>query len=257
MSDLIKLSVSRTKTFADCKKKYDYQYNLKLPKKIWDHHILGSCIHKILEEFHLHYLNGGTLKYNEAMKEAYLKGMEEFKDKLKPEMIAEIRSMADQYLRIVYKTKHHHVISCEKPFSMMVREDINVNGAIDRIQIDPDGVYHVGDYKTVRNEKYLVNEFFQLETYAYVVYTEHPEITKVRASYIMLRHGFKHITREIDLATMLKIPGKFIDYAEKITAEKEFPATPTPLCDYCDFQEVCPYDIRKKASSKKKTLSWV
>ena len=46
------LSVSKVKTFDDCKAKYRYTYIEKLPRKEWSFHIFGSFLHLVLEEFH-------------------------------------------------------------------------------------------------------------------------------------------------------------------------------------------------------------
>ena len=46
------LSVSKAKTFDQCKAKFKYQYIEKLPKKSWDFQIFGQFLHAILENFH-------------------------------------------------------------------------------------------------------------------------------------------------------------------------------------------------------------
>jgi DNA-binding protein YbaB len=53
-----KLSVSKAKTFEDCKAKYKFSYIEKLPKKDWDFHVFGKFLHAILEEFHLQLMFG-------------------------------------------------------------------------------------------------------------------------------------------------------------------------------------------------------
>jgi small GTP-binding protein len=64
------------------------------------------------------------------------------------------------YLKILSEQKKNNtlenVIACEKEFNLNIDNKVLLNGMIDRIQIDPDGVLHVGDYKTVKNKKYLV-----------------------------------------------------------------------------------------------------
>jgi hypothetical protein len=62
----------------------------------------------------------------------------------------------------------------------------------------------------------------------------------VRASYILLRHDFEYITTEFTKKEIVKVPNKYIEYAEQIMAEKDFKPTPSALCNYCDFLEHCP-----------------
>jgi CRISPR/Cas system-associated exonuclease Cas4 (RecB family) len=117
------------------------------------------------------------------------------------------------------------------------------------VQIDADGVLHVCDYKTVKNKKYLKNDFFQLLTYALVLCIEDPTITKVRGSYILLRHGCEYITKEFDLKEIMETKEKFLKYAEQIHAEQLWRANPTPLCNFCDYLTSCE-DGKKKYGPK-------
>jgi CRISPR/Cas system-associated exonuclease Cas4 (RecB family) len=224
---------------------------------------LGKAVHKVLEDFHMAYLMGSTNKLNVEMKIAFEKMLIEFEKEITPELKTEIYSMVDQYLRVVYKTGTKHVLHCELPFAINLTEDVILNGAIDRIQNDSDGALHILDYKSTKNKKYLLDDYFQLETYGFVLwndvrYREQIEKTGyVRASYMLMRHDFELITKEISLDTIQKIPNKFIKYAEDIRKETVYEATPSPLCDYCDFQEICPSDIRKTTKQKTSAKSWV
>lgn len=243
-TDEFRVSVSKTKTFLDCRAKFKYCYVEKLPRKDWDFHIFGKFNHMVLELFHQAYIDGCLLPYNITMGDAFKKAMTEYKDKMTPEMKKECWSIIDKYLRRVSNEKNNgspaNVIACEKRFELLVGDNIMLNGAIDRIQIDDDGVVHVGDYKTVKNKKYLKDDFFQLLTYAYVIMSEDPTIDKVRGSYILLRYDFEYITTEFTREQAMAVEDKYIDYVNQMVTEKEFPPNPTALCNYCDYQEFCP-----------------
>lgn len=247
----LRLSVSKTKTFLSCKKQFHYSYILKFPKKERDYHLFGTFAHKVLENFHNTYINGCTDPYNIAMKQAFKEAHQEYKEKLTPEMKKECYDVIDSYLKIIYTDKKNYlssnVIACEKNFSIKIKDDVVLNGMIDRIQLDPDGVMHVADYKTTKNKKYLKNDFFQLLTYCYALLLEDNSLEKIRASYVLLRHNFEFITTEFNKEDILKIKDQYIDYAEKIKNEKEFEPTTSKLCGYCDFLEFC--DDGKMASN--------
>lgn len=240
----LRLSVSKTKTFLQCKRQFEFNYIHKLPKKDWDHHILGKFCHMVLEEFHKAYIDGCLLPYNITMTDSFKKALTEYKDKMNPAMKKECWEMIDQYLRLVTKEKSDglplNVISVEKRFELPIGENIILNGAIDRIQKDADNVVHVADYKTVKNKKYLKDDFFQLLTYAYVIVSEDPSIKKVRASYILLRHDFEYITTEFTKKDILQVKEKYLEYASQIRTENEYKPTPSALCNYCDFLDKCP-----------------
>lgn len=243
MNDELRLSVSKTKTFLDCKAKYKFSYIEKLPRKDWDFHIFGKFCHMVLEEFHRAYLEGCLLPYNIVMSDAYKKATLEYKNKMTPEMKKECWGLIDKYLRLVTTKKSTglpaNVIAVEKRFELPI-ENVILNGAIDRIQLDDDNVVHVCDYKTSKSKEYQKKDFFQLLTYAYVIVSEDPNIKKVRASYIMLRHNFEYITTEFDIKEILEVKNKYLKYAQQIREEQEFAPKTSRLCNYCDYLESCP-----------------
>jgi RecB family exonuclease len=150
----------------------------------------------------------------------------------------------NKYLKLISEDKKNNVsanvLACEKNFELLVSDKVILNGQIDRVQLDDDNVIHVCDYKTVKNKKYLKNDFFQLLTYAYVIISEDPSIEKVRTSYILLRHDFEYITTEFSVPEILAIQDQYIKYAEQMLTEKEFPPNPTALCNFCDYLNNCP-----------------
>lgn len=244
MSEQLRLSVSKTQTFLDCAAKYKFCYIEKLPRKDWDFHVFGKFCHRALEWFHQQYIEGCLLPYNVTMSDAFKVAWAEFKDKMTPDMKKECWGIIDQYLRIITKEKQNNlplnVIAVEKRFDFALSDNVVLNGAIDRIQLDADNVIHVCDYKTIKNKKYLKTDFFQLLTYAYVIINEDPSIEKVRASYILLRHNFEYVTQEFNVKQILEVKDKYLAYANQMLTEKDFKPNPTALCNYCDYLNECP-----------------
>lgn len=254
MSDILKLSVSKVKCFGQCKKQYHFNYILKFPKKDRDYHIFGKFCHKVLEDFHNAYINFSEKPFNVEMGIAYKTALSEYGDKMTPEMKKDCWDIINKYLQIVSQEKKNNlpanVIACEKSFNFEIEKNIILNGMIDRVQLDADNVPHVCDYKTVKNKKYLKEDFFQLLTYAYVLLQEDPTLTKIRASYILLRYDFEYITTEFDVPEILKIKDQYIKYAKSMLIESEFAANPSALCGYCDYLEHCEKGKEKANPSK-------
>src|SRR6185436_13720541 len=213
MSNELRLSVSKTKTFLDCKAKYKYSYIEKLPKKDWEFHTFGKFCHKVLEDFHNAYINGSSEPYNIVMSKAFKDSLNEYKSVMTTEMRRDCWKIIDQYLKIVSSDKKNNlsanVIACEKNFEFLVGGKVILNGMIDRIQIDDDNVIHVCDYKTVKNKKYF-------------------------------KHDFEYITTEFTVPEILKIQDKYLEYANQILKEKEYAPNPTALCNFCDYLNMCP-----------------
>src|SRR4051812_7002227 len=195
----LNLSVSKVKTFKDCAAKFRFQYIEKLPRKDWDHHIFGKFLHEILENFHKAIINGNTDPFHILLTECFKMATENWKDKITKDQKKESWDILNVYLKQITDQKAKktlpNVIHVEKEFYVDIDGKILLNGFIDRVQIDPDGVLHEADYKTTKNKRYL-KDYFQLLTYAFVLCLEDPSLQKVRASYTLLRHDFQNITKE-------------------------------------------------------------
>ena len=235
----LRLSVSKTKTFAQCKKQFEFNYILKFPKKERDYHVLGTFCHAALEWFHNQYIEGCLLPFNITMGDAFKFAWGQYKTKMTPEMKKEAWEILNNYLRSI-SGKKMTALAMEKRFELPIGENIILNGAIDKISLDEDNVLHVADFKTTKNKKYLVNDWVQLLTYCYVLWSEDQSLTKIRASYILLRHNSELITKEFELDEILTMKDKYLSFGQQIRDEKDYAPTLTQLCNWCDFQEHCP-----------------
>ena len=239
----LRLSVSKLKTFSDCKKKYEFCYILKLPRKEQIFHTFGKLAHKILEDFHNEYINGSQEPFNIVMTKCYKHGIEEFGPTLTKELKKECWDIINSYLKLIYDQKKNNtlpnVLTCEKSFDFPIIENVILNGMIDKIQIDPDNIIHIIDYKTTKNKSFLEKDSFQLLSYAYVMFHENENIDKIRTSYVLLRHNFELITFEFNKEEILSVKNKYEQYARNIINEKIFSATTSKLCAYCDYLDNC------------------
>jgi CRISPR/Cas system-associated exonuclease Cas4 (RecB family) len=258
------LSVSKVKTFKDCKAKFRFCYIEKLPRKDWDFHVFGKFLHEVLEIFHGKMIQGSSDPYHVLMTQSFKLASEHFKDKLTPDQRKESIEILTGYLKQLDEQQKAGTLptwlAVEKDFYINIDDTVLLNGFIDRIQLDTDGVLHVSDYKTTKNKKYLKNDYFQLLTYAYVMCLEDPKIEKVRTSYILLRHNFETIVKDFDRSEIMNIEKTFLEYATNIKDEKLFRANPTPLCDYCDYIESCEdgkrYRTRRNPGAEYGKLDW-
>src|SRR3990167_1317248 len=236
----LSLSVSKVKTFKDCKAKYRFCYIEKLPRKDWEFLIFGKFLHEILENHYRKILAGSVEPSNVILTASWKEAFANWKPKLTSAQISEAKEICSLFLQwLAANPNQPTVLGVEKEFYIDIDGKILLNGFIDKIQLDPDGVLHVSDYKTTKNKKYLKNDYFQLLTYAFVMCLEDPSIKKVRTSYILFRHGFESIVKEFDLKEIMSIEKTFLDYVDKIHDEKLFRPNPTFLCSFCDFLDIC------------------
>lgn len=236
-------SVSKIKTFNTCPSKFKYSYIDRLPKKTWDHTTLGKFAHHVLEYFHQKRIEGDVRPDNELMRESFQDGCREYQENLKRDQKQQVHQWMVQYLGILAQGRKNNtlpdVLEVEEEFYIDIAEKVLLMGFIDVIQMDPDGVLHVADYKTSKSSRFLKKDDFQLKTYAYVKCLQDPSLEKIRCSYIMLKLDFEYVTFEFDRAEVMEMEKVFLKEAETIQAEKLFRPEPSPLCPYCDFLEAC------------------
>lgn len=235
-----RISVSKAKTFDDCKAKYKFCYIDKLPRVSQDFHYFGSFMHLILELFHLKLIKDESLKNNwkEQLSISFDEAYKEFEDNITGEQYKRAQELTAQYQAILEEEGLPNVIGVEKKFMINLNNVLLLNGFIDRIQIDPDGVLHVADYKTTKDPKYL-KDYFQLLTYCYAMMLEDSSIKRIRASFILLVHDFDYLTHEYTREEVFEVAEKFLEYYYKIQDEKLWRPNPQFLCRYCDYLKHC------------------
>lgn len=236
----LKLSVSKAKTFDDCKAKFKFCYIDKLPRIDRDFHIFGKYLHQILENFHRELIDKPERKsdWHSVLKEASASAYNEYSGQLTGIQVKEAQQIISEYREVLEEDGLPNVISVEQPFNIGLDNKVLLNGFIDRVQIDPDGVVHVVDYKTTKDPKYL-QDFFQLMTYGYAICLDDDSISRIRASFILLRHNFDYLTQEFSRDEVISVAEKFLRYASNIEEEKLWRPNPQFLCKYCDYLEHC------------------
>jgi RecB family exonuclease len=177
--------------------------------------------------------------FNKIMGQSFKTALGIHKPKMTQGMVDECFEMINGYLKLISERGLPNILSVEQEFEFPLTDKVGLVGMIDRIQIDPDGVMHLADYKSTKNKKYLKNDWLQLLTYAYVVLQDNPDLEKIRVSYILLKHNFEYMTTEFTAEQIKEVKEQYIKYAQDIISEKEYPANPTALCNFCEFQPHC------------------
>lgn len=235
------LSVSKCKTWTGCAKKFKLHYIEHVPQKEWSFHIFGKLLHEALERYFKEIKAKNTKPPHIIMTECFALACKTYEEKITLEDKKNAFKMLAGYLQLLSENemvnKTFDVIGVEEPFNILIDDKILLNGYIDRIQMDPDGIIHVADYKTSKSDRYLKNDFFQLLTYAFFLCLQDPNLQKVRCSYIMLKLNFKSITKEFDREEIMKIADEFIKYSDQIQTEKLYRPNITILCNYCSYAE--------------------
>lgn len=239
---ILTLSASKVKTYHQCPRKYYYNYVEKLPRKQWGHFDIGTLAHGALDYFHKKYKKDTGKKKNlkRLMKNSFQKQRKKMEKEasLSPDVLFMVRDMLINYLNTLEENGiGSEILELEKDFTLSLNEKYDVRGIVDRLDLDNDGLYHIKDYKTNKNPKYMDPE--QLKTYGIYLLDKQPDIDRFRGSYIMLRFGNMHISYDFNKDDVEKQKKKLIEVADAITEEERWITKPSILCDWCDFKGPC------------------
>ena len=130
------------------------------------------------------------------------------------------------------------VMFLEKKFSFRVGSDI-IKGTIDRVDKLPDGTLEIIDYKTGQ-EKTSLQFMDKRQLILYQLFLEEFLGIKVGLlSFYYLESGRK----ESFTATEKEFTKLKLEIEKQVTAIKhrQFAPTPSPMCKYCDFRDICEF----------------
>jgi len=268
-------SASSINTFKQCKRKYYYQYIVKLPTSSNIHQVRGNIAHSTLESFYditIQDFNEENYvqKFQEAIQRLFLYHWNLAQPELKKlnltadqemfyfeETMLMLMNWCNHFLEQIGKTmkdKQWNVLDSfhyltpirEQEYSS---EKLFVHGFIDAIHHYGDEV-HIIDYKT--NNDFEVKESikFQLALYSLMYHEKHGKLPD-KLGVFFLRHKLKlmNVDQEMlefalrDIATIHEHTGR----SEQVA---DYPQSPGRLCKWgsgkCDFFNECnPFDKNK------------
>ena len=256
-------SHSKLSTFEQCQYKYKLHYIDKIRTEFKDtvETFMGSLVHETLEKLYkdLKFQKENSLE--DLLNYLDEKWEKEWNDNIiinKKEYTKEnYKKMAKKFITDYY---NHY-----KPFN-----EINVLGleTEDRLKL-PDGssyhiridklgckgdIYYVCDYKTNSQMKPQedADEDRQLAMYALWVKKRFNDAKKVILKWHMLAFD-KEVISERTPKELEKLEKEVLKLIKTIEHTKDFPTNVTALCNYCEYQHICPA-FKHKVETQQKTL---
>jgi len=234
----VRLSYSSISTYETCPAKYRFQYEERLPTTTSPALSFGDSLHRALRRFH-------------DRPVPVAPSIEELHDILQSEWVSD--GYRDPSEEQVYFDHANQVLAdyhranagsfripaaLEHRFAVKV-EGIEVGGVIDRMDRIPGGGYEIIDYKTSRRlpPKAVVDRDLQLSLY-YLAAREVWGIEPERLTLYYLLPGERMTTFRTS-ADSDDLRRRIATVAERIGAGK-FEPRQNPLCDWCEFQPLCP-----------------
>ena len=239
-------SFSALESFKNCPLRYKFSQidKIRSPKKSPEA-VFGSLIHSTMQFIH----SGSFLL--PTQKDA----LNHFSQNWNPEVFEnefQERSAFAQGIRIIQNYYKHNdpqkinIVDLESRFSVDLKHQGEVHlisGIIDRIDKTDDG-YEIIDYKTANKlpSQAHIEDNLQLLIYLLAFIKRYPDLAKnpekVKLSLYFLKHNTKLSTTK-NLSQLEQEKEKILKLFDEIK-KSDFQATTSPLCDWCDYQEICP-----------------
>ena len=259
-------SFSQLQVFLQCPLKYRYQYVDKIPRKEFVESadtLLGKIVHESLEKL---YKDINALKT--PSKEALLEFYHNLRTTKEAETLAHQGEMMihgeytiDDYKHrgAVYLEKYYDkhqpftdikVIDTELDFVFDLTDEIKFKMIVDRLDKMGD-TFIISDYKT--NKKLPTQDkdgyIEQLTMYGIGINQKYGKYFEQLKAKLYFLHFDIEDERDLTKERMDLVADKYINLIKEIDAakwsyalgnKKIFPAQQSPLCNYCDYQTMCP-----------------
>jgi putative RecB family exonuclease len=244
-------SHSRLSCFEQCPLKFKFSYIDKIETEIEEtvETFLGSRVHETLEKLYK------DLKFQKLI---LLKDLMDFYNRewrknwndaiiiVRKEYEEEnFRKMGERFISDYYERyrpfDQSKTIGLETQNTVDLDDKHKIHIRIDRLCLTEDTVYEIHDYKTSNSlpTQDKLDKDRQLAVYAYGIKKMYPDASKVKLIWHYLAFD-KEMSSQRTPEQLEKLRKEVIELINKIEACKTFPSRTSALCDWCEFQMMCP-----------------
>lgn len=261
-------SHTRISTFENCPLQYKYRYIDRLTATLGKtiEAFMGICVHETLERLYQD-LGMSRLPSLEEVMDWYQTIWEKAWDE-------NVRVIRREYTPDDYRKKgakcvedyyhRYHPFDQGRTIGIEVRIRVDLGhgrglaGFIDRLDLQGDGVYEIHDYKTSNSlpSQDEIDHDRQLALYQIGIEERWDDVDKVILvwHYLVFDRELRSTRGPGDLEKLLARTNRIIDRIETAT---EFEPKKSAICDWCDFQNICPlfkhlYHLEELASREYK-----
>jgi putative RecB family exonuclease len=245
-------SHSRLSCYEQCPAKFKLQYIDKVETLVEEsvEAFLGSRVHDALEKLYRDYQHQKMDSLEELLgflRSEWEKNWSEAIVIVNKEYTQEnYRRMAEKYLSDYFKRYHPfdqgRTVALEERILIDLDQTgvYKLQGYIDRLSEKLDGFYEIHDYKT--NSRLPLADYIrsdrQLALYMIGVKNQYPDVKQVRLIWHFLKFD-KEIDSTRTDAELETLKTETISLIERIEQDETFKASPSLLCDWCEFKPCC------------------
>jgi putative RecB family exonuclease len=248
-----KFSPSKLDVYKNCARRYQYKYVDRIARyRKTPETAIGTSVHAAFEELY-GLVSGGKIPSLEEVQAFYEKALaEEWDDEIQlkdPRFTKENwKKVGGDCVELYYKAHapfgEDRTVAVEKRvgFALPVEgREYRIEGFVDRLSLAPDGAFEIHDYKTAKSlpSQDKVDADWQLALYEIAVRREWPDAREVRLKWHYVRHGAT-LTSIRDEAARARLLEEVSRTVAAIKHDHEFVPNPGPLCDWCEYRDLCP-----------------
>ena len=250
----ITYSPSRIGAFDDCKLKYKYHYIDRLESDLEAIETFrGGIVHKVLEGFYK-LVKGGVVKpldwvLNEY-KDLWDKNYTDSIKIVKKDFTAQDYFDKGRQCLIDYYEKYKpfdqaKVVQAEQALSFTIRHDgieVKFRGILDRLDWnDKANMFEIHDYKVTNTlmTQEEADSNWQLGLYYVALKQKWPDIKKAKLVWHSLLFNKEIVSSRTEVQAG-ELQKDVIEKVKEIESCSDFYPQKSALCDWCDFQNICP-----------------
>lgn len=247
-------SPSKINCFDGCRLQYKYQYIDKLESDVETiEAFMGTRVHESLEVFYK-LVKGGRIEsldwllnnYKDSWEKNYSPSIKIVRDEFKAEHYFENgkKALVDYYEKYT-PFNQAKILSIEDRLSFRIKykgKEYQFTGILDRLDWnDGDGTFEIHDYKTGRKliTQDEADNNWQLGLYHVALKQKWPDIENIKLIWHFLVLN-KEIVSYRTTAQIDELQKSVVSKIEEIENCVDFSPRKCAVCDWCDFQNVCP-----------------
>jgi putative RecB family exonuclease len=243
-------SHSKLAAFQQCRQKYKFRYIDEIPPPIRSIELhLGTSVHSALEKLYSEARLGQVTSldnllafFREKWEEGYSPQLRIVRAKTTASTYFDLgRQMLKDYHWTFHPFTQSTTLQLEEKFQFPLSEQHEIRGIIDRLSKNEDGTLEVHDYKTSRrlpNPAQISNDV-QLALYEIAIRHRWPETGNISLIWHYLAFD-KEIKITKTAQQLQTVKRNALGLIQRIEATTQFSVNVTPLCDWCEYKEICP-----------------
>ncbi len=231
-------SYSQLSLFETCPLKYYYEYILKIPKKKNISLEFGTLVHNTLKVYFSRNNKNDNIDDLKDIYDTYWKSMDkslfkdekylkEYKDIGEERLIRNIEILKPKGVRSLY----------ELNINFLLDDKYKIGGRLDRVDFFEDNSISIVDYKTGKSSNQDTSSTnMQLGLYSLLVKSKFGD--NIKDLKLLFTDEGMDISIPYTKLNLEKITDKISNLILKIN-ELEIKATPSYICDYCEYKSLC------------------